>query len=265
MKIIWSTLLKSNLFRRSLITHLKARYFHEFNHSIPLGNGYWADIMENDGYDSFSEIFIKEEYLDLLPNKKISRIIDIGAHYGYFSLWLQSKFPESEVCSLLIEPSPRSCRSLEHLVKQKSLDGRFRFVNKAIGNAKNKDSNFYDRPHMASSIFASTLRSEDSIEVERLCETELLSEYPPPYDLIKCDIEGAEWDFIQNYGSIIGKTHYLLLEWHSWHSGGNGFPQLENKLKELGFEITKKTNLENARGRDGQVGLLLAENQQLQF
>ena len=84
-------------------------------------------------------------------------------------------------------------------------------------------------------------------------------------NFIKLDIEGAEWDFIQNYGSIIGKTHYLLLEWHSWHSGGNGFPQLENKLKELGFEITKKTNSESARGRDGQVGLLLAENQQLQF
>ena len=74
-----------------------------------------------------------------------------------------------------------------------------------------------------------------------------------------------EWDFIKNYGSIIRKTKYLLLEWHSWHSGGNGFPQIENKLKELGFKITKKTNSERARGRDGQVGLLLAENQHFQF
>ena len=263
MKIIWTTLLKSFFCRRALLTHLKARYFHEFNHSIPLGNGYWADILENDGYDSFSEIFIKQEYLDLLPNKKISRIVDIGAHYGYFSLWLQSKFPKSEICSLLIEPSPRSCRSLEHLVKLKSLNGRFRFINKAIGNPKNKYSNFYERPHMAGSIFGSTLCSEDSIEVEQLFETEFLSEYPPPYDLIKCDIEGAEWDFMQNYDSIIRKTNYLLLEWHSWHSGGNGFPRLENKLKELGFKITKKTSPESASGRDGQVGLVLAENQNL--
>ena len=265
MKIIWSTLLKSNFFRRALITHLKARYFNEFNHSIPLGNGYWADIMENDSYDSFSEIFIKQEYLDFLPNNKICRMVDIGAHYGYFSLWLQSKFPESEIHSLLIEPSPRSSRSLEHLVMLKSLNGRFRYINKAIGNAKNKHSHFYDRPHMAGSIFTSTLSSEDSIEVERLCESELLSEYPPPYDLIKCDIEGAEWDFIQNYDSIIRKTNHLLLEWHSWHSGGNGFPQLENKLKELGFKVTKKTSPESASGRDGQVGLLLAENQKFQF
>ena len=265
MKIIWSTLLKSNFFRKALITHLKAGYFHELNHSISLGNGFWAHILENDAYDSFSEIFIKQEYLDLLPNKKISRIVDIGAHYGFFSLWLQSKFPETEICSLLVEPSPRACRSLEHLVQLKSLDGRFRFINKAIGNPKNKHSNFYDRPHMAGSIFASTLRSEDSIEVEQLCEAELLSEYPPPYDLIKCDIEGAEWDFIQNYDPVIRKTNYLLLEWHSWHSGGNGFPQLENKLKELDFEIIKKTNPESATGREGQVGLLLAENQQFQF
>ena len=265
MKIIWSTLLKSNFFRRALITHLKAGYFHELNHSIPLGKNYWAHILENDAYDSFSEIFIKQEYLDLLPNKKISRIVDIGAHYGYFSLWLQSKFPESEICSLLIEPSPRSCRSLEHLVKLKSLNGRFHYKKKAIGNPLNKISHFYDRPHMAGSIFASSLRCEDSIEVEQLCETELLIEYPPPYDLIKCDIEGAEWDFMQNFSSVIRKAHYLLLEWHSWHSGGNGLHQLENKLKELGFKIIKKTKPESATGRDGQVGLILAENQQLQF
>ena len=92
-----------------------------------------------------------------------------------------------------------------------------------------------------------------------------MDEHPPPYDLIKCDIEGAEWDFMQNYGAVIRKTNFLLLEWHSWHSGGNGFPQLKNKLKELGFKITKETKLESASGRDGQVGLLLAENQQLQF
>lgn len=265
MKIIWSTLLKSNFFRKALIIHLKAGYFHELNHSIPLGNGFWAHILENDAYDSFSEIFLKQEYLDLIPNMKISRIVDIGAHYGFFSLWLQSKFPESEICSLLVEPSPRACRSLEHLVKLKSLNGRFRYINQAIGSPQNKHIHFYDRPHMAGSVFASASKKEDSIEVKQLCETELLSEYPPPYDLVKCDIEGAEWDFIKNYGSIIRKTKYLLLEWHSWHSGGSGFTQIENKLKELGFKITKKTNSERARGRDGQVGLLLAENQHFQF
>ena len=123
MKAIWSKLLKIHAFRRALLAHLRLDYFHEFHHSIPLGNNYWAHLLEEDSYDSFSEIFIKQEYLKFIPKEPISCILDIGAHYGYFSLWLQSIHPEIKLRSLLVEPSPRCTHSLEKSGKPKETWG----------------------------------------------------------------------------------------------------------------------------------------------
>jgi len=61
MKWFWQTLLKSHYFRKSIITHILADYFHDIGHSFQIKNGYWVKILNNDAYDSFSEIFIKDE------------------------------------------------------------------------------------------------------------------------------------------------------------------------------------------------------------
>ena len=50
------------------------------------------------------------------------------------------------------------------------------------------------------------------------------------------------------------------MEWHSWHSGGGGFSQIEKKLAEIGFQTVKSSPQQNAVGRDGKVGLFLAQN-----
>ena len=113
LKFLWSNLLKIPIFRRAMLAHLRIEYFHEFHHSIPLGNNYWAHLWENDSYDSFSEIFIQQEYLDFIPNEPLTKILDLGAHYGYFSLWLQSKRPQNEIHSIMVEPSQRCQRSLK--------------------------------------------------------------------------------------------------------------------------------------------------------
>jgi hypothetical protein len=80
------------------------------------------------------------------------------------------------------------------------------------------------------------------------------------FDLIKCDLEGAEWDFLIHYSSLFKNSKFLVMEWHSWHIGGGGFPQIEKKLTEIGFQIIKSSSPQKAVGRDGEVGLFLAQN-----
>ena len=259
MKALWSKLLKIHAFRRSLLAHLRLDYFHEFHHSIPLGNNYWAHLLEEDSYDSFSEIFIKQEYLKFIPKEPISRILDIGAHYGYFSLWLQSIHPEIKLRSLLVEPSPRCTHSLKNLVNQKKLGGTFSYLQGAIGLPNTQMTPFYDRSHMAGSRFSSS-KSEKAIHVKNLSETDLMENLAPPYDLIKCDIEGSEWEFINNYQNLLTKSKSLLLEWHSWHEGGGGFPQIEKLLQSLHFSLTCSSEPIPAVGREGEVGLILLKN-----
>jgi len=242
-----------------MLAHLRLDYFHEFHHSIPLGNNYWAHLWENDAYDSFSEIFIQQEYADFIPDEPITNLLDLGAHYGYFSLWLQSKRPQDEIHSLMVEPSQRCQRSLEKMAQYPKLGGRFQYLQAAVGNPKEEQTPFFERPFMGGSLFP-TSSADCSYEVKTLPLSSELNLNEQSFDLIKCDLEGAEWDFLIHYSSLLKNSKFLVTEWHSWHIGGGDFPQIEKKLIEIGFEIVKSSSAHKAVGRDGEVGLFLAQN-----
>jgi FkbM family methyltransferase len=254
-----SLFFKFKFLRNRLKFHFLYSYFHELQITIPVGSDYWAHLCENDSYDSFSEIFIQQEYSDFIPKENLFTILDIGANYGYFSLWLQSIRPKDKICSLLVEPSLRCRRSLEKLVGTPQLENRFRYVPRAIADPNMSHVKFFDRPYMAGSIFESD--SKDSFYyANTLKASDVFSSDRDTFDLIKCDIEGGEWNFLINYSSILQKSKFLVMEWHSWHSGGGGFLQIKEKLTELGFQIIKSSPPQKAIGRNGEVGLFLAQN-----
>ena len=259
MKALWSNLLKISPFRRAMLAHLRLDYFHEFHYSIPLANNYWAHLWENDSYDSFSEIFIQQEYTDFIPDERITNILDLGANYGYFSLWLQSKRPLAEIHSFMVEPSQRCQRSLEKMVQDPKLGSRFKYLQAAVGNPNKERILFFERPFMGGSLFSSS-SAACSYEVKTLNLSGETNFKEQSFDLIKCDLEGSEWDFLINYSSLLKNSKFLVMEWHSWHSGNGGFPQIEKKLTDIGFQIIKSSPAHKAVGRDGEVGLFLAQN-----
>ena len=263
MKLFWKTLLKSEYFRKSIITHIRADYFNEIDLSIKINNGYWAQILNHDAFDSFSEIFIKNEYLDFLPETEVKKIIDIGANYGYFTIWLQSMRPNIELESLMIEPSINCHDSIDGLVKDQKLKGISKILDGAIDDPKLEHSSFLDRPFMASSSFVTPEEEEEARKVRIITEDEITGKLSPPYDLIKCDIEGSEWEFLSHYPKILSGTRYLILEWHSWHNGGGGRDQIISTLKSLNFSILKSSKTMSAAGRNGEVGLMLAANKSI--
>ena len=245
--------------RKHFIFLIKQDYFYELEYSVPLNGKYWAHILENDAYDSFSEIFIKQEYKNFLPKNSISKILDIGSNYGYFSLWLQSEYPENKFSSVMIEPSNKCERSLNNLINQPIFEKRFKWINGAIADPKNDKISFFNRPYMASSTFHS--ESKELHTSVKVIKTEhIIHAMPPPYDLIKCDIEGSEWELINHYTELLLNCRYFLLEWHSWHNGGGGRKQIEEKLNKFGFVVNKSSSAKKAFGRDGDVGLILFEN-----
>jgi len=256
---ISSLLLKSSLLRKSIVTNIKSKYFHELGLSFPLDKTHWAHLMENDSYNSFSEIFIQQEYEGFLPKSDLLKVIDLGAHYGYFSLWLQSKIGSDCLRSLLIEPSSICRKSLDQLITQPTFSDRFQYIQGAIGNPATGTVNFFERPFMAGSSFDLT-PNENSYTVNILKEKEILQALAPPYDLIKCDIEGSEWELFGHYPEMLLKSKYLLMEWHSWHNGGGSLAQIIEKLHEFSFSILKTSDTTKAQGKEGEVGLFLAEN-----
>ena len=82
----------------------------------------------------FQKFSLSKKYSDFIPNENILKVLDIGANYGYFSLWLQSKRSQDKIHSTLIEPSLRCSRSLEKLIKLPRLQNRFQYLQRAVGN-----------------------------------------------------------------------------------------------------------------------------------
>ena len=162
-----------------------------------------------------------------------------------------------------IEPSLRCRRSLEKLIKLPRLQNRFQYLQCAVGDPEKQNTKFFDRPFMAGSIFES-YHKEASYPAKTLKTSDVFSSKISTFDLIKCDIEGGEWELIVNYPSILEHSKFLVMEWHSWHSGGGNLPQIEQKIINIGFQIIKSTSPQKAVGRDGEVGLFLAKNLRFQ-
>jgi hypothetical protein len=112
---------------------------------------------------------------------------------------------------------------------------------------------------MGGSLFASS-SADCGCEVKTLALPSEPNFKNQSFDLIKCDLEGAEWDFIIHYSSLLKNSKFLVMEWHSWHHGGGGIVQIEKKLKDLGFNILRSSPPAKAVGREGEVGLFLAQN-----
>jgi len=259
--LITKYLTKIPFFRRRIAHDIKYNHFSSLGISIPVKNGFWAPIPQYDAYDSFSEIFIKNEYLDFLPDAEIKKVIDIGANYGYFSLWLQSMNPNIELEALMIEPCINCRDSIDRLMRDQKLKGVTQMLDGVIDDPKLGHSSFFDRPFMASSSFITLEEEEEGVrKVRIITEDDIISKLNPPYDLIKCDIEGSEWEFLSHYPKILSGTRHLILEWHSWHNGKGGFMQISDRLKELNYQIIKESPSDDATGKDGKVGLILAQN-----
>jgi len=253
--MIIPALIKFPKLRAKFIHSIKQNYFDELDISIPLQNNYWAKLFRNDSYDSFSEIFIQNEYEGFIPDLEINRVIDLGAHHGFFSIWLQSTLPKRKIKSLLIEPSTRCFPVLSELTKRKEYDN-FTFFNKCIGNRQDGENLFFDRPHMASSN-AQIDQREIAEKVLVLKPEDVYQWQTPPYDLIKCDIEGAENLLFENYSDILLNTKFVIIEWH----GKKCAEFVKRNFENLNFSIIKSSHsAQDIQNEQIKSGIFLAQN-----
>ena len=67
----------------------------------------------------------------------------------------------------------------------------------------------------------------------------ILDTFPGPYDLIKVDIEGGEYDFLEHYVAVYATATFILLEWHSPDREGSGENHARDLLTARGFRFLK--------------------------
>jgi len=173
----------------------------------------------------FDKIFVQNEYL-INPRSKPEIIFDLGSNIGFSVLYFKSLFPDAHIYAF--EPNPlvyskleSNCRGLLNVqcfnVAISNLDGEKDFF---VGEKSSLSSSFLKRNESYQSIKVRT-RSLDSIVNEQQINN---------IDLVKFDVEGAEYDVFINckklnkIRDLIGEVHIDLGKFSY-----NGFSKIFNK------------------------------------
>jgi hypothetical protein len=94
-------------------------------------------------------------------------------------------------------------------------------------------------------------------KVPVISEEQIMELFTPPYDLVKIDIEGSEFDFMRAYGKILKSSTHLIIEWHSW---GGSEEQIREAAEIVGFrlllEMVPARPVQHS-GRSARCGVLL--------
>lgn len=156
------------------------------------------------------EIFIDKEY-EWCPTEDPQVIIDLGAHFGDTALYYHARFPNARI--IAVEPSPEN---FARLVKNTSGISNIVPVQAAVGGHDgevmlNLVSSSLGHSIMERSSTASSV-SVKMMSLETLFQTHSITKA----DLIKFDIEGAEFDLfahakpVQFANAYIGELHFDL-------------------------------------------------------
>jgi FkbM family methyltransferase len=164
---------------------------------------------------SLSEIFVHEIYKIKLPSKPL--IIDCGANIGISVLYFKRRFPESIV--IAFEPDQENFEILNLNVNS------FQLKNVELNNAavwvENTYLNFTNDSSMSSKIEPENAVSSSSL----VKATRLYDIIDQTIDLLKIDIEGAEYKVLLD---IESKLHYVQNMFFEYHGSFSQVHELTN-------------------------------------
>ncbi len=174
------------------------------------------------------------------------RILDLGAHVGSASLLMLERFPGAHVTA--VEPNPASAALLRRMVERNGLgqqcDVRQVAVSTAPGTARIEGfsilSHFVREGTQEAVDQLPYLRQFQSEAVGTVTEVEVIDAFDllQNADLVKMDIEGAEWPILQDLRFAQLPITALVLEYHPQGAPEHDTTALVRRLlTDAGFRV----------------------------
>ena len=192
------------------------------------GNSINLDYPEEKGiFIDFLSIFLDDDYrLTEFRKNKISKIIDIGANVGFFSIASRFFFPDSEIHAY--EPNLDLKSYLAHNFSQLNIELRTQAVGNKSGSVKLDLMGESNQTRVKES-------GNDGTEMVSL--DSVVKEAGGKIDLLKMDCEGSEWDILENPESLESVDN-ITLEYHLW-ANQKDHDYAKDLVKSHGFKIIK--------------------------
>jgi FkbM family methyltransferase len=171
----------------------------------------------------YNDIFVNGEY-DVPIHAALGAssgqplvVLDLGANVGYFALRVLDLIRRQHLDHILpditmVEGSPETFGELESRIRSQPLaPANVRMVHGLVGRRTGSALIRESALHVKSSIIDVPARGAVNVE---FVDVNTLMEDKVEIDLLKCDIEGAELIFIENYGDLLRKVRYAVFELH---------------------------------------------------
>jgi len=186
-------------------------------------------------FNNYNEFFVDKIYDDL-NLKNLNICFDIGSNVGLFTKYLKLNNCNKIFC---FEPNKTAFNSLQKNLKVESDVELFNLAvshnneplrlyiddnNSLISSAHDIKNNYYD---------VETITLKDIFDQNKIQKV----------DFVKIDIEGMEFDLIENLeDSIFQKIDKFLIEYHDFYftDGSQKLEKLKNKLNLMGYDIINK-------------------------
>ncbi|MEY3739132.1 MAG: hypothetical protein RL544_1910 [Bacteroidota bacterium] len=185
---------------------------------------------------TYNEIFVFEIYRfeSLIPNPVI---IDCGANIGISSLYFKTIYPGATL--IAFEPD----KSLADIYQKNMLQNSIQdfTLHKAAVWTENGTISFNNMGSEASSIDVSG-KSSHSVPTIKLAS--IVAEHPT-IDLLKIDIEGAEYPVIQDIASELHMVKHMFIEYHGLASETYKLETILRIVSEAGFKCYIKMAADN--------------------
>jgi FkbM family methyltransferase len=186
-------------------------------------------------FNNYNEFFVDKIYDDL-NIKNLDCCFDLGANVGLFTKYLKTINCNKVFC---FEPNKLAFESLEKNLKN---EDNIKLFNLAVSH-NNKPLRLYiDDGNSLISSACDVKNNYYDVQTTTLKDI-LLENKIDNVDLIKIDIEGMEFDLIDNLDdSIFNKVDRFLIEYHDFYfkDGAEKLEGLKSKLSYNGYNIVNK-------------------------
>ena len=222
------------MFLVSTIKHFLWRVLTERMHlDFTLRSGINVIVRNYADWCTYNDLFVNGEYQEAMddaiaewtPSAGTERlcVLDLGANTGYFTLQFADLFlhkcPVGSLAIRPVEASPQVAAELTRrlVIPRERVD--VKIVNGLVGKREGAARLNFGKEDTVN--FVGETGDGDQWDARRGTETvryvdlNSVTADMPVVHLIKCDIEGSEYAFLENYAELLGKTRRVVIEFHS--------------------------------------------------
>lgn len=195
-----------------------------------LPTGLWLAIENAWDWLVFGDVFISRDYSIEIGRVNLDRdlvILDLGANVGYFSLYMADQCRRAKQPYKIIGIEAE----LETWIVYRRRVAQDKNISSYLGAVGKRQGTAYIAPSQNHATSILIPETDECIKYP-VSYVDLENIVTPSVDIIKCDIEGSEFDFVENYPDLLRKTQLVFMEIH--HTMGNA-TTLRSKMKDYGF------------------------------